>query len=154
MTKTDVLTAGQLERELSQHIQSFYRNRLGHTPSKVSCHLVKNKLVVVAENSITPAEQVLDKAGKKELAQKLRINLNKSIKLQLKLLIEDISQLEVVDLLGETQLDSGLTGLIIIFNDVPNLRSRYGASKLQGNGTKKEVNRLDKVQDVSTTSNC
>ena len=68
MTKTDTLTIGQLERELSQSIQSFFRKLLGHAPSKVSCHLFTNKLIVVAENSVTNAEKVLVEAGKKELA--------------------------------------------------------------------------------------
>ena len=79
MTTTEALTVGQLERELSQRIRTFYRNILGHAPSKVSCHLFRNKLVVVAEDSITPAEKVLAQAGKKELAQKVRSNLYQSM---------------------------------------------------------------------------
>lgn len=124
MTKTDVLTVGQLEREFSQHIHNFYRNVLGYAPKKVSCHLFTNKLVVVAEDSITPAEKVLVQAGKKDLAQKVRANLYQSIKSKLKLLIEEISQVEVTELLGESALDTGFTGIIVIFNDVPQVRDR------------------------------
>lgn len=123
MTKSDVLTAGQLERKLSQCIQSFYRNILGHAPSKVSCHLFTNKLLVVAENSITPAEKALAEVGKIELAQKVRANLYDLIREKLKLLIEEVSQVEVADLLSDTRLDTGLTGIIVIFNDIPKVRN-------------------------------
>ncbi|MEO1187267.1 MAG: DUF2294 domain-containing protein, partial [Cyanobacteria bacterium J06636_27] len=109
MTTTDALTVGQLERKLSQNIQSFFRKLLGHAPSKVSCHLFTNKLVVVAENSVTTAEKTLVEAGKKELAQNVRTSLYESIRFKLKSLIEEISQVEVADLLGETRFDTGLT---------------------------------------------
>ncbi|MBV6622265.1 MAG: DUF2294 domain-containing protein [Rivularia sp. (in: Bacteria)] len=130
MTKTDVLTVGQLERELSQQIQSFYRNLLGNTPIKVSCHLFANKLVVLAEDSVTAAEKALIEVGKKELAQKFRVNLQQSIKLKLKSLIEDISQVEIAELLSETSLDTGFTGIIVVFSTIPKLRtSKKSVSK-------------------------
>ncbi|AFY55629.1 hypothetical protein Riv7116_3156 [Rivularia sp. PCC 7116] len=130
MLKTDAITVGQLERELSQRIQSFYRNLLGNIPIKVSCHLFANKLVVLAENSITTAEKVLIEVGKEELAQKFRVNLEQSIRLKLKSLIEEISQVEIADLLSETSLDTELTGIIVVFNKIPKLRaSRNSVSK-------------------------
>lgn len=142
MTKTDALTVGQLERKLSQNIQSFFRKILGHAPSKVSCHLFTNKLVVVAENSVTTAEKTLVEAGKKELAQNVRTSLYESIRLKLKSLIEEISQVEVADLLGETRLDTGLTGFIVVFNGIPKVRNRYSANNFHDEGTNKVVNEL------------
>ncbi|BAY83154.1 hypothetical protein NIES267_26410 [Calothrix parasitica NIES-267] len=148
MTKTDALTVGQLERELSQSIQSFFRKLLGHAPSKVSCHLFTNKLVVVAENSVTTAEKLLAETGKKELAQNVRRNLYESIRLKLKSLIEDISQVEVADLLGETRLDTGLTGFIVVFNGIPKVRNRYSADNFHNQAINKKVNELNGEQDI------
>jgi len=153
MTKTDALTVGQLERELSQQIQSFFRKLLGHAPSKVSCHLFTNKLVVVAENSVTPAEKVLAEAGKRELAQNVRINLYESIRLKLKSLIEDISQVKVADLLGETRLETGLTGFVVVFDGIPKVRNRHLASDFCDKTINKEVNGLNGEQDISTPLN-
>ena len=148
MTKTDTLTVGQLERQLSQSIQSFFRTLLGHAPSKVSCHLFTNKLVVVAENSVSPAEKALAETGKKELAQKVRTNLYESIRLKLKSLIEDISQVEVADLLGETRLETGLTGFIVVFNDIPKVRNRYSTDNFHDKAINKKVSESNAEQDT------
>ena len=61
-------TRGKIERIVSQRIQAFYREQLGHQPSKVTCQLSDRNLLIVIENSITPPEQILVKAGKQELA--------------------------------------------------------------------------------------
>lgn len=148
MTKTDALTVGQLERKLSQNIQSFFRKLLGHAPSKVSCHLFTNKLMVVAENSVTPAEKTLAETGKKELAQKVRANLYESIRLKLKSLIEDISQVEVTDLLGETHLDTGLTGFIVVFNGIPKVRHRYSTDNFHDKAINNKVSESNAEQNA------
>ncbi|MDY6900256.1 MAG: Na-translocating system protein MpsC family protein, partial [Cyanobacteriota bacterium] len=109
-----------------------------------------NKLVVVAENSVTTAEKVLAEAGKTELAQNVRRNLYESIRLKLKSLIEDISQVEVADLLGETRLDTGLTGLIVVFNGIPKVRNRYSADNFRDQIANKKVTDLNGEQDISS----
>jgi uncharacterized protein YbcI len=55
---TPIQTRGQLERTLSQRIQAFYRDKLGHQPSKITCQISDRNLLIVLENSITPAEQL------------------------------------------------------------------------------------------------
>jgi uncharacterized protein YbcI len=55
---TNLPTKGQIERTLSQHIQSLYKNHLGHQPSKVTCELFADKLAIVLEDSLTTAERV------------------------------------------------------------------------------------------------
>ena len=153
MTKTDTLTIGQLERELSQSIQSFFRKLLGHAPSKVSCHLFTNKLVIVAENSVTNAEKALAETGKKELAQKDSRNLYESIRLKLKSLIEEISQVEVADLLGETRLETGLTGFIVVFNGMPKVRKRYSEDNFHDQAVNHKVNELNAENDIHSLHN-
>ena len=48
----NLFTKGELERQLSQKIQAFYRRQLGHQPSKVTCQLFDSKLAVIIEDSI------------------------------------------------------------------------------------------------------
>ena len=40
-------TRGQLERTLSQRIQAFYRQQLGHQPSKVICQIFESKIAII-----------------------------------------------------------------------------------------------------------
>jgi uncharacterized protein YbcI len=120
----NLLTRGQLERELSQKIQAFYRQHLGHQPSKVTCQLFNEKLAVIVEDSITNAEQILIQDGKEELAEKVRSNLDDAIKPQLQELIKEIVGVEVIDVLSDATLDTGRTGIIAVLSDNPKLRNR------------------------------
>lgn len=122
ITKTDLLTPGQLERELSQRITAFYRNLFGRQPSQVICHLFANKLVVIAENSVTIPEKILVEQEKKDLAQRVRSSLTKASIADLKLLIEEISQVKVEDLLSTTSLETCRTALIAVFSSTPSVR--------------------------------
>ena len=116
-------TRGQLERELSQTIQAFYRHSLGHRPSKVTCQLFDAKLAVIIEDSITNAEQILVEKGKNDLAEKVRSNLDIAIQPELKQLIEEITEVEVVDILSDATLDTGRTGMIIVLSETPKVRN-------------------------------
>ena len=121
---TDTLyTRGQLERKLSQEIQSLYRRHLGHQPSKVTCQIFDAKLAVIIEGSITNAEQILIEFGKQKLAEEVRSNLDNSIQSELRQLIENIAEVEIVDLLSDATLNTGRTGIIAIFNTTPKVRN-------------------------------
>jgi uncharacterized protein YbcI len=122
-------TSGQLERTLSQKIQAFYRDSLGHKPSKVTCQLFKCKLAIIIENSITPAEELLAVKGNEELAATVRSSLDDVLKPQLKSLIEEILNVEVVDLLSDATLETGRTGIIAILSDLPQVRNSNVGSK-------------------------
>lgn len=119
----ELLTRGQLERQISQKIQAFYRNSLGHQPSKVTCQIFDEKLAIILENSITSAEQILLQEGKEELAEKVHNNLDDAIKPELKELIENIVKVGVVDLLSDATLDTGRTGIIVVLTETPNVRN-------------------------------
>jgi len=134
MTK-DMHTRGQLERELSQKIQAFYRSQLGHQPSKVTCQIFDTKLAVIIEDSITSAEQVLVDEGKSDLAKKVRSNLGDAIKPDLTKLIEEITKVEVVDMLTDATLETGRTGLIIILNQTPKVRNLEKSPKFPNQET-------------------
>jgi len=133
MTKAtdNLLTRGQLERKLSQKIQAFYRQHLGHQPSKVTCQLFDTKLAIIMENSITNAEQILVEEGKSELAEKVRTNLDNAIQPELKELIEKIAEVEIVDIMSDATLDTGRTGIIVILSETPKVRNSESTPKVK-----------------------
>lgn len=124
-------TSGQLERTLSQRIQAFYRDNLGHQPSKVMCQLFDQKLAIIMENSITISENFLITKGNKTLAEEVRSSLNEAIKPQLKALIEKILKVEVVDLLSDATLETGRTGIIAVLNDSPQVSNKQAIPKVK-----------------------
>lgn len=127
----ELYTRGQLEREISQKIQAFYRSHLGHRPSKVISQLFNAELAIIIEDSITNAEQILLKEGKSGLAKKVRFNLDRAIKPDLKQLIEDIAGVKVLDMLSDATLATKRTGIIVILSQAPEIRDSHTTYKVK-----------------------
>ena len=112
-------TRGQLERTLSQQLQKLYRDHLDHTPAKVSCRLFDNKLTVIIEDALTQPEQLLLNNGRSGRVEELHTDLTQLVRPQLVTLVEQVLGLEVVDLMGDTTLETGRTGLVIVLSERP-----------------------------------
>jgi uncharacterized protein YbcI len=113
----DAPTRGQQERTLSQQIQKLYRDYLNHATGKVSCQLDKNKLVVVIEDALTqPEKLLLEKQSDEELVEQVRSDLDVAIRPKMVSLVEEILGREVTDLISDTTLDTGRSGIIIILS--------------------------------------
>ena len=108
-------TRGQIERTLSQQIQKIYREHLDHTTDKVSCQLFKDKLVVIIEGALTQPEQLLlKKKNDKELVEQVRSDLDEAIRPRMISLVEEVLNRKVSDLISDTTLDTGRSGVIVI----------------------------------------
>jgi uncharacterized protein YbcI len=107
---------GQLETEISQRVINLYNDRLGKSPSQIICHFFDTEIVISLENSITQSEQTLLNGGYASLAEQVRLYLEKIIKPELKSLIEEIIGKPVLDLITNTNLATGRTGIIVLFN--------------------------------------
>lgn len=116
-------TRGQIERTLSQRIQSLYRNQLEHNPSRVVCQIFDDKIAIVLEDSITQPEQVLVENGQENLAQQVRLELDDALQPQLKALIEEIVGVAVIDLLSNAKLDTGRSATVAILAESPQVRN-------------------------------
>lgn len=116
------LTRGQLERTLSQRIQSLYRSQLEHQPSRVTCQIFDEKIAIVLEDSITQPEQLLVENGQEELAGKVRAELDEALQPQLKTLIEEVVGVAVIDLLSNAKLKTGRTATVVILAETPQFR--------------------------------
>lgn len=137
MTTTSIPTRGQIQRTLAQRIQALYRDQLGHQPSKVTCQLSDCNLTIILEDSITQPEQLLAQTGRRELAEQVRSDLDEAIQPQLKKLIEDILNVDVVEILSDATLETGRTGIIALLTDTPNVRISTLTSKAKRKTTDK-----------------
>ncbi len=116
-------TRGQLERTLSQRIESLYRSQLEHKPSKVVCQIFDEKIAIILEDSITQPEQILVNNGQQDLAEKVRSELDEALQPQLKALIEEIVGVSVIDLLSNAKLETGRSATIAILAESPQFRN-------------------------------
>jgi len=121
--RTTKQTVGQLERAISQKMQALYKQYLGHQPGKVTCQLFDSKIAIILEGSITQPEQLLLEEGKIDLAEKVHEDLAQAIEPQIKLLIEEVLEVEVLDLLSDATIGTALTGIIVVLSDTPSVRN-------------------------------
>lgn len=115
-------TRGQLERTLSQRIEALYRTQLGHRPAKVVCHIFEEKVAIVLEDAVTQPEQLLLDAGQEDLAEQVRIDLDKALQPQIAQLIEEVVGIPVLDLMSDAKLETGRSGTIAILESAPQVR--------------------------------
>ena len=118
-TSISKLTRQQLEQIFSQRIQNLCGAQMGHEPAKVICQLFDNKLAIVLEDSISRPVQFLLAHNDKDLAQQVRLNVELALKPQLKEIIEEVLGTPVIDLLTDTTLETGRTGIIAILASAP-----------------------------------
>ena len=121
MAKT-LPTKGQLERQLSQGVQALYRSQFGHLPHKVVCHLFADKIAIIAEGTITVLEQILKDNSQSDLASEIRAVVSETFAIEVKQKITEIFDLEVVDLIYDSNLDSGYLGAIAFLERTPQTR--------------------------------
>ncbi|KYC43875.1 hypothetical protein WA1_01620 [Scytonema hofmannii PCC 7110] len=124
-------TRGQVERTLVQRVQALYRERLGHQPSKITCQLSDQNVVLVLEGSTTQPEQLLAQSGRLELAEQVHSDLDDAIQPQLKTLIEETLNVSVIELLSDATLASGRTGIIALLTNAPEVRTPDPTSKIK-----------------------
>lgn len=123
--RTPKSTIRQLEQVLSRRISHIYETQLGHEPTPVSCQFFQDKVAIILENSITHPEKLLVARGQKNLADQIRASRDEVIQLQLKGLIKELLGVSVIDLLGDTSLETGRTGIIIILAEPPDLEKSW-----------------------------
>lgn len=131
MTNGDEPTRAQLERSLVQRIQTLYREHLGQRPSKAIGQFFDEKLTIVLFATVSPAEQTLLDAGQEEFAEELRARLHRALKPQLKALIEEVIETDVVTVLMDSDLKSGFSSVTAVLVDSPPVRDRESIPKVK-----------------------
>ncbi|OYE05356.1 DUF2294 domain-containing protein [Nostoc sp. 'Peltigera membranacea cyanobiont' 232] len=124
---------GKLETEISQQIVKLYNKRIGKSPSQIICHFLDAEIVISLENSVTQAEYTLLKEGYATLAEQVRLYLETIIKPELKSLIEVIIGQPVLELMTNTNLATGRTGIIVVFNQLPDVPNPESITKINLN---------------------
>ena len=129
-----ILTRGELERNLSQSIQAFYRSKLGSRTEKVSCHLINEQVAIAIKNPLTPVETLLNGAADSQFARSLRDRIDTIIKQDLIATIENNLGVEVIAMTIDTTVDNNLTGIVALLSQKPKTRdSKRVQNKLKMN---------------------
>ena len=128
-TTTRTHTRGQIQRALSQKIQKFYKDQIGHSPGRVTCQIIDNTITVIAEDSLTKLEQLLIEGEKDKLTpvrvdvEQVRSDLDTTLRPALIDIIQETLSIEVVDVLSDTTLETGRTAIVTILAKAPDFSS-------------------------------
>ena len=128
-----ILTRGEMERNLSQSVQAFYRDRLGCRTDKVSCHIINEQVAIAIHNPITPVEVLLNSYQDASFVRDLRGRIDGIVKDQLCSKMEEITGVQVIALTIDTTLENNLTGIVALLAQKPELR------ELKRNSNKSKV---------------
>ncbi|HCF30135.1 MAG TPA: hypothetical protein DEV81_23700 [Cyanobacteria bacterium UBA11049] len=123
MEKSLAPTLEQLEQNLSQRVIVLFQTYLGHQPNKVTCKLAERSIAIVAEDSITRLEKFLSQSNRYELAKQVRATLLKALEPEIKLLIEEVVKVPVVDVIYDSGFETGRTSIVAVLAATPNFSS-------------------------------
>ena len=120
--KNKLPTSRQLERELSQQIRNFYQEQISLKPQRITCKLFSRYIAIVADNALTPVESSLWQLGNQSLIQRVRNEINDTLKPKLSKLISEILKVEVEALLEGADFGTNRFGLLVILSQPQLLR--------------------------------
>jgi uncharacterized protein YbcI len=115
------LTLEQLQQEIVQQVVALYRTHLGHELLQISCDIVDKTVTILAKDSITPLERFLEQNQKQDLALQVRSNLLKSLEPYLQSLIEKATNVQVIDVICNSTIETGHTSIVALLAAVPNV---------------------------------
>jgi uncharacterized protein YbcI len=108
---------------LRSQLHAFYQTELGHQPEEISCQLSRTTLAIVVKNSVTQPERLLLDHGQHHLVRRIRSNLEKVMRPQIKEVIEQLTEVAVIDLLMDTHLHTNQTSIIALLSNAPSRRT-------------------------------
>lgn len=100
---------------LSNKIRDIYQKQLNHQLNNISYKLFDRTLIIILEGTITTPEKILKNNDNLKLAQEVREKIDNLIQPQIKNIIEESLNVEVIDFLSDSTIDLDLTGAIAIF---------------------------------------
>jgi uncharacterized protein YbcI len=109
----------KLESVLSKKIKDIYEARLKHQVTDISYKLFDKTLIILIEGTVTPVEQLLNQSDRRELAKQVRNVIDNIVHTEIKILIEEVINVKIVDFLSDTTINSNRTGAIAIFEFKP-----------------------------------
>ena len=146
--KNTLPTRGQLERQLSQTLQSLYRHKFGHSPSKITCHIFGDKVAIVAEDTVTMVEKVLFENSKLDLASSIRSTISKVFTVEVKQIIADILQVQAVDIIADSTISTGYLGMIVFLDRPPVIRITKKRNRIMSKHIETSSDRMeDQIND-------
>jgi len=115
-------TRGEMERNLSQSVQAFYRNQLGCQTKKVSCHILEDRITIAIMNPITAIEKLLIDANESQFVRDLRDRIDAIVKHNLIPILEAVVNVKVIAMTIDTTVSHNFTGIVALLSQKPNIR--------------------------------
>jgi uncharacterized protein YbcI len=114
----------KIEYILSKKIQDIYQEQLHHQLENISYKFFDHTLIVILEGAVTSLEKLLTNNNNLHLAQQVRRAIDDLIHPQIKNIIEEVMNVEIIDFMTDTTIDNNITGAIAILKFKSNKDSK------------------------------
>jgi uncharacterized protein YbcI len=104
----------QLNSILSKKIEMLYQTQLKHEIGDIIYHISEKELAIVMEGSVTQLEKLLHQNHQEKLAKEVRSFIDKTMRSEIKRSIEEVMEVNVVDFVSYTTIDTDRTIVIAI----------------------------------------
>jgi uncharacterized protein YbcI len=119
-TYTERLSGGELNAAISRAVVRLTRQWAGRGPTRATAFYRDNVIVVVLRGWLTPAEQSLAAAGRRDAVVDVRRALQQAMRTDLIELIEELTGCEVQTSMGAHEVDADVASeLFVLDRPVP-----------------------------------
>lgn len=119
-----LVTRGQMEREISQKIEALLHQKLSHRPTKITCCLNGKVLSVLIEDALTKPEAILVDKSKPEIVIQVRNSIEQALRPLLQPLLTEILEVEVLEIFCQTKLKTRRMSIVATLKESPKLRAK------------------------------
>jgi len=122
-------TRKQLERDIAHKFNAYNSKIVGSHPEKVTCTIFDRYLTVVGEGAMTPIEKIIYQNGETEIILAMRESVNRSLKMHLDKIIQELIQVEPLDSFCKLSLNTGRLIAFAILSESPRFRIKQSHIK-------------------------
>lgn len=125
------LSIGQVEREITNQVRSFYTSELGIRCGQIICHFFDTKLIITVENTISPIEKYFCQQDEYLFVEEIHSRLDRTIKSRIQAIVEKTLGKSVIYVIIATTIDIGVTSITVLLQEVPQVRNPESIPKVK-----------------------
>jgi len=100
---------------IRQCIRNLYLDQLGHAPGEIDCYRYGNQMTITIADATTLPERLLLRNDHLPLVKQIRAAIDAVLKPQLLSLVEEVTQVDVQDVLTMMHFETGTIHVIVLF---------------------------------------
>jgi uncharacterized protein YbcI len=116
LPKLSAKEQGELLAAISNTVVAIYADHLGRGPTKARSYIAESVVTCLLEDTMTKAERRLIESGRAEAVLEVRMTFQETMREELVIAIEKLTQRRVRAAVGGTQIDPDVTSQVFVLD--------------------------------------